>query len=261
MPGSAKSSVYFAWPVTRRGSSRRLMAEPKMRDAMARPPSGLHAGGGFTHRRDDVLVAGAAAERPFQAVAHFRLARICVALQQVARGHDHARRAEAALQAVLVPESLLHDVQLAVAGETFDRGDRGAVRLHGEHRARLHRLPVEEDRADAALAGVAADVRAGEAELVAQEVDEEEARLDVRRLLRAVDREGDRVLHAGPPQGRVRLTVRLWMERCQMGRGRPARKPPGVLARRNGNDRGAGRAAACGRNARAPGRVTLPRSS
>jgi hypothetical protein len=27
------SSVYFAWPVMRRGSSRRLIAEPKMRVA------------------------------------------------------------------------------------------------------------------------------------------------------------------------------------------------------------------------------------
>ena len=35
MPGSTKSSVYLAWPVMSRGSSRRLMPEPKMRDAMA----------------------------------------------------------------------------------------------------------------------------------------------------------------------------------------------------------------------------------
>ncbi len=37
IPGRTKSSVYFAWPVMSRGSSRRLIAEPKMRDAMAAP--------------------------------------------------------------------------------------------------------------------------------------------------------------------------------------------------------------------------------
>ncbi len=34
MPGSTKSSVNLAWPVIRRGSSRRLIGEPKMRAPM-----------------------------------------------------------------------------------------------------------------------------------------------------------------------------------------------------------------------------------
>ena len=35
MPGNTKSSVNFPWPVRSRGSSRRLIPEPKMREAMA----------------------------------------------------------------------------------------------------------------------------------------------------------------------------------------------------------------------------------
>ena len=52
--------------------------------------------------------------------------------------------------------------------------------LRREHVARLDRAAVDEHRAGAALRGVAADVRAGEGELVAQEIDEQRARVDVR---------------------------------------------------------------------------------
>ena len=56
----------------------------------------------------------------------------------------------------------------------------GAVGLHREDRAGLRAAAVDEDGAGAALAGVAADVRAGQAQLLAQEVDEQHAGLDVR---------------------------------------------------------------------------------
>ena len=50
------------------------------------------------------------------------------------------------------------------------------------------------DRARPAVAGVAADVRAGQPERLAQEVDEQEARLDVGLARFAVDRDGDVLL-------------------------------------------------------------------
>ena len=49
----------------------------------------------------------------------------------------------------------------------LDGRDVGAVGLDGEHGAALHGSAVDEHDARAALAGVAADVRAGQAELVA----------------------------------------------------------------------------------------------
>ena len=55
----------------------------------------------------------------------------------------------------------------------------GAVGLDREDRARLRAAAVDEHRAGAALAGVAADVRAGEVQLLAQEVHEQHPRLDV----------------------------------------------------------------------------------
>ena len=75
----------------------------------------------------------------------------------------------AALQTVIVAEGGLHRVQLVALGDAFDRGDVGAVGLAREHGAGLHRLAVDMDDAGAALAGVAADMGPGEAEVLAQE--------------------------------------------------------------------------------------------
>ena len=104
--------------------------------------------------------------------------------------HDHARGAEAALQAVLVPERLLERMEGRAVGHPLDGLDLGAVGLDREHRAGLRALAVDVDRARAAVARVAADVGAGQPEDVAQEVDEQEARLDVGLAGLAVD--GDR---------------------------------------------------------------------
>ena len=87
-------------------------------------------------------------------------------------------------------EGLLHRVQLAVGGQALDGRDVGAVGLDGEHRARLHRLAVEEDGARPARRRVAADVGAGEAEHLPQVVDEQHPGLDLVLLRRAVDRHG-----------------------------------------------------------------------
>src|SRR5580692_411523 len=63
-------------------------------------------------------------------------------------------------------------------GHALDGADIGAVGLHREHGAALHGLAVEIDGAGPAMAGLAADMRAGETELLAQEMNEQGARLD-----------------------------------------------------------------------------------
>jgi hypothetical protein len=71
-----------------------------------------------------------------------------------------------------------------------------AVGLHREQRARLDRPAVEVDGARPALAGVAPDVRAGEAGDVPQIVDEQEPRLDLVLARHAVDDDSDLLGHA-----------------------------------------------------------------
>ena len=116
---------------------------------------------------DDVVVAGAAAEIAFQPLADLLLGGIRVALHQVDRAHDHAGRTEAALQPVMLAERRLHRVQLAVFGQAFDGRDLRLRGLQREHGAALHRHAVDVHDARAALAGVAADVGAGQIEVLA----------------------------------------------------------------------------------------------
>src|SRR5262245_16604673 len=106
------------------------------------------------------------------------------------RAHQHSRRAIAALERVRRPERLLERMQVAVGGETLDGLDRRAVGLDGEHHAALDRDAVVDHRARAAIARIAADVRAREVEVVAEEVHEEAPGLDLALVALAVD--GDR---------------------------------------------------------------------
>ena len=115
-----------------------------------------------------------------------------VFLQQAIGPHDHAGRAIAALQAVHLAEALLQGVQRAVRrGDALDGHDAGLVGLHGEYGAGLHRTAVEVDGACAAMAGLAADMQAGQPELLAQEMNEQGARLDRGLDRAAVDLHGD----------------------------------------------------------------------
>src|SRR5262249_19675703 len=128
---------------------------------------------------DDVLVARAAADVPGERPADLLLRRVGVLLQQGGAREHHPWRAEAALEAVLLVEALLNRVQLGTVREALDRLHLAAVDLDGEVRARLGRSPVDEHRARAAVARVAADMGAGEAELLPQQVDEQQPRLDL----------------------------------------------------------------------------------
>src|SRR5215510_6699496 len=147
-------------------------------------------------RRDrlhDVVVAGAAADVAFQLMANSVLVElVTLAVHDVDRRHDHARRAIAALQPVVLAERLLHRMQGTVRlGETLDGGDVGALDLPGEDGTRLHRLAVHMHHAGAALRGVAAHMGAGEPQVLAQELDQQRARIDVTGDGLAVHRQSD----------------------------------------------------------------------
>src|SRR6266478_1752174 len=72
-------------------------------------------------REHDVVIPGAAAQIAFEIFADLAFARIGVILHQVERAHHHARRAEAALQRVVVAEGFLHRVQRIAIGDALDR--------------------------------------------------------------------------------------------------------------------------------------------
>ena len=70
-------------------------------------------------------------------------------------------------------------MQVVAVAQPLDRRDLAAVGLDREHRAALHGHAVHVHRAGAAVGRVAADVSARQAERVAQEVDEQQPRLDL----------------------------------------------------------------------------------
>jgi hypothetical protein len=78
-------------------------------------------------------------------------------------------------------------MQLVALRHAFDRQDIGAIGLRREHGAGFHRSTVEVDGAAAALGGIATDMRAGHAEMIAQEIDQQGAVLDIARVALAVN--------------------------------------------------------------------------
>src|SRR5438477_6854587 len=77
-----------------------------------------------------------------------------------------------------ITERLLDRMQRVARGEALDSHDLCPARLHCKHGARLDRTAVKMDGAAAALAGVAANMRSGEAELITQEVGQKRAVFD-----------------------------------------------------------------------------------
>src|SRR5438105_5418893 len=142
---------------------------------------------GAIHGPPDRRVPGAAAEVARDALLDLLRRRLGVLPQQPDHRQHEAGRAEAALQAVTFVEGLLDGVQRsAVAGEALDGRHVMALPLDREHQARAHRRPVEQHGAAAAHPVLAADVRAGQAEVVAQVVGQEAAWIARAGMLDAV---------------------------------------------------------------------------
>ena len=158
---------------------------------------------GGADRVDNVLVAGAAAKIAVQTFANFVVCGVRVTFQNLPGNHDHARRAEAALQGVFVPESFLHGVQDLLAiravsggGQAFNGQDGRAVGLNGEHAAALDGFAVYFHGAGSAERGFAARVGTGEPHYFTEIVDKQQAGLHFMGVPDAVNGDGDGLRHS-----------------------------------------------------------------
>src|SRR5688572_19384104 len=106
------------------------------------------------------------------------------------RGGDHAGRAETALQRVMLAKRRLQRRQRVVVGKPLDRDHLGAFRLRGQHQAGAHGVAVDDHRAGAADAVLAADMGTSEPQMMTQAIGERGARLDIDTDRLAVDFEG-----------------------------------------------------------------------
>jgi len=131
---------------------------------------GAHLACALGDRLDDVVIAGAAADVAFEPVADRGFVEMrAFAIDEVDRGHDHAGGAKPALEAMIVLERLLHRVQPAADGEALDRRHLRALAARGQNGAGLDGPAVDMDDAGAALRRIAADMSAGQAQVLAQD--------------------------------------------------------------------------------------------
>src|SRR5262245_57551701 len=162
------------------------------------PGSGAsHLGGRIEHGADDLVVTGAPAEVAGEPVARLGFGRIRIALEQRLGGDQQAGRAEAALQRRMLEEFSLQRMQIVPARHAFDRLDRAAFGLHGEHQARADQAAIDRHAAGAAVARAASLLASGQIQLVAQHIEQGELRLAQELGRLAVDR-GRYVMLAHP---------------------------------------------------------------
>jgi hypothetical protein len=103
-------------------------------------------------------------------------------------------------------------VELAFLEESLHGKKFRSIRLDGKHRARLDYLSVKDDGASAAVAGIASNVRAGQTERVANEVNKQKPGFYIGFPLLAIDFEVNRLLFrhfVSPDQCRPLLTGTL----------------------------------------------------
>src|SRR6266536_853745 len=163
----------------------------RVRGTRSRPSLRPHFGCRRAHRLDDILVPGAATQVRGQDFDQVRIADFGLALEHASGEHQKSRSAKPALQAVVLHERPLQRMQRIALGESLDRADLLAVGLNGEHQARSHRLAADEHRAGAAYPVLAADVRPGQAAIVADGVDQSAPRLDANDMPAPIDIQRD----------------------------------------------------------------------
>ncbi len=154
------------------------------------------------HGCDDVDVAGAPTDVAREMFSDLLVSGVRILLQKVECRKDHPRSAVAALQSVTLPERLLQWVQLV--GERSDALDGCHLmtcHLTGKEQAGADGHPVDQHRARAADPVLAPRVRSGEAESLAQEVQQQETVVHHLAHRRPVHGRGD-LRHLAPPQPR-----------------------------------------------------------
>ncbi len=157
-------------------------------------------------------VAGAPAQHAGQGFAHFGFGGVWLTFQQRARRQDHAGGTEAALDRTGLDEGLLQRIQstrappalLRVLADRFDRRQRVPTGLDGQQHARAHRLAVQQDRACAALAALAAVLGAKQPERLAQHVQQGDVGRNVEFNRMTVEYEGGK--HQAPTSPARRRT-------------------------------------------------------
>src|SRR5205085_3725711 len=115
-------------------------------------------------------------------------------------------------------EGLLHRMQLVAFGKAFDDGDVAALGGERERQAEYRSPVIDENRAGAALAVIAALFASSQADMCAQRIQHGGARIDREQTAVAIDAQGD-----VDRQRRIRRSRRVWRRPCRARRQRDDR--------------------------------------
>ena len=129
---------------------------------------------------------------PASAFANLRLAGMRAVREKLRRGHQHARRADAALRAAVMQKRLLQRMKLSFERQSFHSLNLGALGLQHGHKATVHQFAVHAHRAGAALAFAAAFLGPGQMQVLAQHVEQPLHGRNVHRAAFAIHCEADR---------------------------------------------------------------------
>jgi len=132
-----------------------------------------HGVRGMLYGADDILISSASANIAIQAMADLLIGGMRVAAQQVHYSDNHARGAETTLQTVLLPEGILHGMQIAVGGDAFNRGNAAAISLYCQDGAGFNCDTIHQHGARTALTGITTHVRTRQSDDFAQEMREQ----------------------------------------------------------------------------------------
>jgi len=132
-----------------------------------------HGVRGVFYRADNILISSASANIAIQSMADLLIGGVRVAIQQIHHGDDHTGRAEATLQAVLLPEGILHGMQLAICGDAFNRGNTATIGLHCQDCAGFNCDTIHQHSARTALTGITTHVRTRQTDYFTQKVREQ----------------------------------------------------------------------------------------
>jgi hypothetical protein len=135
----------------------------------------------------DARIHAAAADIALHGSPHVRVGSVRATIEQRCAGEDHSRSAVAALKGRLVQECTLQRVEPVSGGEPLDRRDIVADRIGQGGDACADDLAFEKHRADAAHALGAAELCAGEVQLLAEDVEERSLRLEGDLMRHPVD--------------------------------------------------------------------------
>src|SRR5262245_36882196 len=138
----------------------------------------LIGGTRIEHGLDDRHIAGAAAEVSRQHFAYPIGITVRLFAEQRMGRRDHAGRTEAALEGMMLAEARLQRREALVLRQPFDGDDLAALGLDGQHQTAADSLAIEKHCAGTTDPMLAADMRSGQPQMMAQAIGERQAWLD-----------------------------------------------------------------------------------